>query len=534
MRFLIKNLNPITQKRLRRFIQKKRAYWSLWLLIILYIISLGSELICNNKPLYVRYNGKSYLPIFKYYPENTFLNNKKYTRPDYRKINNTAVFKNNKKNFMIFPLIPYGPYENIDPKSLRSEERVTLTMTLIPRVGNINIDNDFSVVRSISCGYFFNTENTSLHKIKFNNYWQISPELKKAIKGRFNNKPSSAISITQRNKIKPKIEAKISLSKFQSRSQPPRTVRITFRQVVSETTTPQTTIFDRDMNIIKSYSNLWEKIPNNQRTHIIELSKKRFNQYIDSFNLSIQDNIYKIDIDKNDINWPYPPVRDHWLGIDSTGRDVLARIIYGLRISMTFGFFLVAASMVIGTLVGAIQGYYGGKLDITGQRLIEIWSALPFLYVIILMGSIYGKGFGLLLFCYGIFNWIGISYYMRAEFLRLRKKQFVDAARCMGLPNRKIILKHILPNALTPIITFFPFSLVGAIGSLAALDFLGFGLPAPTASWGELLHQAKQFRWAWWLILYPSLSLFIVMILGIFIGEGVRDAFDPRPYSKME
>ncbi len=213
---------------------------------------------------------------------------------------------------------------------------------------------------------------------------------------------------------------------------------------------------------------------------------------------------------------------------------MLARIIYGLRISMTFGFLLVAVSMFVGTLIGAVQGYYGGRLDITGQRLIEIWSALPFLYVMILMGSIYGRSFVLLLFCYGIFNWIGISYYMRAEFLRLRKQPFVDSAKCMGISHLKIILRHIMPNALTPIITFFPFYLVGAIGALAALDFLGFGLPPPTPSWGELLYQAQQFRWAWWLILYPSLTLFIVMVLGIFVGEGVRDAFDPRPYSRME
>jgi microcin C transport system permease protein len=166
--------------------------------------------------------------------------------------------------------------------------------------------------------------------------------------------------------------------------------------------------------------------------------------------------------------------------------------------------------------------------------LIEIWSALPFLYIMILMGSIYGRSFGLLLFCYGIFNWIGISYYMRAEFLRLRALPFVDSARCMGIPAGTIMLRHIFPNAITPVLTFFPFSLVGAIGALAALDYLGFGLPPPTPSWGQLLHQAQQFRWAWWLILYPSLAIFTVMLLGVFIGEGVRDAYDPRRYSRME
>ncbi|MCD6271257.1 MAG: ABC transporter permease subunit [Deltaproteobacteria bacterium] len=201
---------------------------------------------------------------------------------------------------------------------------------------------------------------------------------------------------------------------------------------------------------------------------------------------------------------------------------------------MTFGLMLVACSMALGILTGAIQGYYGGFVDISCQRLIEIWSALPFLYIMILMGSVYGRSFSLLLVCYGLFNWIGISYYIRAEFLRLRQQPFVEAAKCLGVPSGKIIFKHILPNAMAPVITFFPFSLVGAIGSLAALDYLGFGLPPPTPSWGELLFQAQQYRWAWWLILYPSLALFIVMLCSVFVGEGIRNAFDPRRYTKLE
>ncbi|MBU1170382.1 MAG: ABC transporter permease subunit [Proteobacteria bacterium] len=235
-----------------------------------------------------------------------------------------------------------------------------------------------------------------------------------------------------------------------------------------------------------------------------------------------------------DIRFPFPPVKDHFLGIDEAGRDVLARIIYGLRISLTFGLVLVICSMALGISAGAIQGYYGGLVDISAQRMIEIWNAMPFLYVMILMGSVYGRSFGLLLVCYGIFNWIGISYYVRAEFFRLRKLSFVEAAKCLGIPSRKIIFKHIMPNAMVPVITFFPFSLVGAIGSLAALDYLGFGLPPPTPSWGELLAQAQQYRWAWWLILYPSLALFIVMLLGVFIGEGLRNAYDPKQYARLE
>jgi microcin C transport system permease protein len=213
---------------------------------------------------------------------------------------------------------------------------------------------------------------------------------------------------------------------------------------------------------------------------------------------------------------------------------VFARILYGMRIALLFGISLVLCTLAAGVIIGGIQGYYGGRLDILGQRVIEIWSALPFLYVMILLGSVYGRSFGLLLFCYALFNWIGISAYMRAEFLKLRRRPFVEAARCLGLPARTIMRRHILPNALIPLITFLPFMLVGSIGALTVLDFLGFGLPPPTPSWGELLHQAQAFRWAWWLILYPSAALFVVMILVTLIGEGVRDAYDPKPFSRMD
>jgi microcin C transport system permease protein len=260
----------------------------------------------------------------------------------------------------------------------------------------------------------------------------------------------------------------------------------------------------------------------------------RFDRPVDALLLDIDGAFYRAEFDKRDIRFPHPPTSRHLLGLDEAGRDVLARILYGLRISLTFGLVLVASSMALGISAGAVQGYYGGAVDITAQRMIEIWSALPFLYVMILMGSVYGRSFGLLLVCYGIFNWIGISYYVRGEFLRLRKQPFVEAAKCLGIPSFKIIFKHIMPNAMVPVITFFPFSLVGAIGSLAALDYLGFGLPPPTPSWGELLAQAQQYRWAWWLIVYPSLALFIVMLLGVFIGEGVRNAYDPKRYARLE
>ena len=235
-----------------------------------------------------------------------------------------------------------------------------------------------------------------------------------------------------------------------------------------------------------------------------------------------------------EVSYPFRPVPEHPFGIDAGGRDVYARVVHGMRIALVFGIVLAFFGMLFGLVIGAIEGYFGGKTDIVLQRFTEIWSAMPFLYVMIFIGSTMGRSFAVLLVCYAIFNWITVSYYMRAEFLRLRTRTFVEAAKVQGCSTSRIIFVHILPNALTPLITLFPFLLMGAIGSLAALDFLGFGLPPMTPSCGELLAEAQQFRSAWWLILFPSAALFIVMLLTVLIGEGLRDAFDPRQEARLE
>ena len=234
------------------------------------------------------------------------------------------------------------------------------------------------------------------------------------------------------------------------------------------------------------------------------------------------------------VSFPFRPVPDHPFGIDAGGRDVYARVVHGMRIALVFGLVLAFLGMLFGLVIGAIEGYFGGKTDIVLQRFTEIWSAMPFLYVMIFIGSTMGRSFAVLLVCYAIFNWITVSYYLRAEFLRLRTRTFVEAAKVQGSSTARIIFVHILPNALTPLITLFPFLLMGAIASLAALDFLGFGLPPMTPSCGELLAEAQQFRSAWWLILFPSAALFIVMLLTVLIGEGLRDAFDPRQEARLE
>lgn len=235
-----------------------------------------------------------------------------------------------------------------------------------------------------------------------------------------------------------------------------------------------------------------------------------------------------------EISYPFAPCAEHPFGLDQSGRDVMMLVIHGMRIALNFGLVLAFSGMIIGLIVGAVEGYFGGKTDIFCQRFTEIWSSVPFLYVMIFIGSTIGRSFTILLLCYAIFNWIAVSYYMRAEFFRLRSRTFVEAAKCQGFSAGRIIFGHILPNALTPLITLFPFLLMGAIASLAALDFLGFGLPPMTPSCGELLKQAQADPSSWWLIFFPAAALFIVMLLTVLIGEGLRDAFDPRQKSKLE
>ena len=334
--------SELTKDRLKRFKKIRRAYYSLCILGIAFFLSLFSEFIANDKPLFLRYNGRSYFPVLFFYSERTF-GGQYGTEADYRSLHNDQNFLKN--GFMIFPVIPHSP----------------------------------------------------LHS------------------------------------------------------------------------------------------------------------------YLDLKG-----------------NPPHPPSYSHWLGTDSTARDVLARLIYGFRICMVFSICLMVMGAIMGIIIGGIQGYLGGVVDIVVQRLIEIWSSLPFLYVVILFGSIYGSNFILLLIIMVIFHWIGLSYYMRGEFYKLKNLTYIKAARALGIGHLSIFFRQILPNALTPVITIMPFSLIGGITSLTALDFLGFGLPPPTPSWGELLSQGLNNLYAPWIAISTVSALFFTLLLATFIGEGVREAFDPK------
>jgi microcin C transport system permease protein len=340
--------SPLVRKKWQRFRKIRRGYVSLVIVISLYILSLGSDLIANNKAIIVRYEGRYFFPFLQYYPESLF-GGATNAEPNYRALK-VRLASEGGGNWALMPLIPYGPYE-----------------TLLELPG--------------------------------------SP--------------------------------------------------------------------------------------------------------------------------------PNPPSSEHWLGTDDRGRDVLVRLLYGFRISMTFSLEVTIFATILGVFIGALQGYYGGKFDLLVQRLIEIWATLPFLYIVIIISSIFEPSFHWLAFMLFLFSWMGMTFYMRGEFYREKSRDYVMAAKALGATDTRIIFRHILPNALTPIITFLPFSLVGNIFALTSLDFLGFGLPAPTPSWGELMQQGMGNIYSYWLSLSPVAALFFTLLLITFVGEAAREAFDPRQYQRL-
>ena len=262
----------------------------------------------------------------------------------------------------------------------------------------------------------------------------------------------------------------------------------------------------------------------------------------------------KFELETNNSNWvlmpPYPfspyeditfegnkmyepPSKKHWLGTDNTGRDVFARLCYAFNISISFALLLTVVNYIVGILIGGAMGYYGGRFDLIFQRIIEVWSSLPMLFVIIIISSILKPSFLLLIGIYTLVNWINMTYLMRAEFYREKSKPYVAAALSMGQSDYNVMFKHILSNSLVPIITYFPFSVVAGISALVGLDYLGFGLAPPTPSWGQMLDVGLSNITKWWMVFAPVSAQFFTLLLIVFIGEGVREAFDPKVYSRL-
>ena len=239
---------------------------------------------------------------------------------------------------------------------------------------------------------------------------------------------------------------------------------------------------------------------------------------------------------KNDRFPPFPPsIRDrHFLGTDNIGRDVFARLVYGFRIAIIFSLTLLIFNYSIGISIGCLMGYFGGKFDLFFQRILEIWSNIPFLYVIIIISSIIVPNFMILLMIMAFFQWIQITWVMRTVTYKEKEREYILAIRSLGASHLRIIFNHIIPNTISIIVTYAPFAISGGIVALTSLDYLGFGLPAPIPSWGELLSQGWQNMDAWWISLSVVSSLIITLMAVTFTGEGIREAFDPKLYSVYE
>lgn len=528
-------LSPLTKKRWSRFRRLPHAWWSLVALVALYILSGAAELLCNSKPLLLRHDGRWYFPLVEYVSEKELLANGRDVRADFIALNRQGVFQD---SFVLWAPLRNDPYRIVPPEELTPvlDDQVTITPEL--RVAGITVDSQLRIQRATGLHTFLppGAPEENLTRQPLEKYWVLPPELSTQLQPFFRGEEAAEVDLQlspQPSSPYPAVRLKIAASA--PRPQSRRVLRARLLETSQSQPQSQKWSFRPGENLPKESPLPWQELPEDLRQKIHQ-SRSTLDQNHNSvsFDYPLNGRQCNVTLQRQVVRYPFPPTAGHLMGLDDAGRDVLARIIYGLRIALNFGFILVICSLSVGTFFGILQGYAGGTTDIIGQRLIEIWSGLPFLYVMILMGSIYGPGFMLLLFCYAIFNWVGISYYVRAETLRLRNQPFVEAARCMGLSPWRIAWKHILPNALVPLITFFPFSLVGAIGSLAALDYLGFGLPPPSPSLGELLAQAQTNRWAWWLVLFPALTLFLVMLIGVMIGEGLRNAYDPRRQNRLQ
>jgi len=362
-------LSPLNARRWRNFKANRRAFWSLWIFLVLFVVSMLAEIVANDKPILVSYRGEWFVPAYRFYPETAF-------GGDFA---TEAIYRDEAVQCLI---VTGGRQECWDaPEEVMAEARAT-----------------------------------------------------GAVEG---------------------------------------------------------TPVDRGWM-------LWPPIPYHYRT-------------INNVGTA-----------------PSAPDADHWLGTDDTARDVAARVIYGFRTSILFTLIVTSVASVIGIAAGAVQGYFGGRTDLIFQRALEIWSSTPSLYVIIILFAILGRSFWLLVFVSTLFGWPALTGVVRAEFLRARNFEYVRAARALGVSDRVIMFRHILPNAMVATLTMLPFVVTGTIASLASLDYLGYGLPSSAPSLGELALQAKQNLQAPWLAFSAFFTFAIMLSLLVFIFEGVRDAFDPR------
>ena len=523
-------LDPITRKRLRRFRAIRRAWGSLWLLAGVFLISLLAPLLANDRPLLVRLRGEWIAPVRTFYPSSHFHPAAGADAPDYRALARDPLFSPESGNRMVWPLLPYGPHQVVKTESLRVDRIVTVHVRPAPRVATLNVDAEGRLSRTVAAGSFFGVADEAVDGLVLGDHFPLPESLQQAVRARLANQAAPGAEAMVRGKA---VSAVVSLPEFKPRSSAPRTVRLTARTAEDETAGATRLVLHEDGRV-EDVGAGWATWPEAVRKPVAEWAAAARTTPVENQVVEVGGRRLALRFDPLRVAYPFQPSPGHALGLDHSGRDVLVRILYATRIGLSFAFLLTLASTLLGVLIGSVQGYFGGWVDLAGQRFTEIWGSLPFLYVIILLSSVFGRSFLLLLGVYTVFNWIGMAAYIRAEYLRLRKQPFVESAVCLGARTSTILFRHILPNALTPVITLFPFLFVGAIASINALDYLGYGMPAGTPSFGELLNQAQDHRHAWWLTLYPSLSLFLLMLLGVFIGDGLRAAFDPRVRANLE
>lgn len=504
-------ISPANREKLKRFRKMRRAWVSFWLLMTLFVISLFSEVIANDTPWLMKFGGRFYFPRMQHLSQDLFYANGVNSSPDFYRLQTAESFASGSGNWMAWAPIRFSPENTVSPDLIQLPDQIKISRQRVQRVSEVRVSEQGRMKAGRESEWFFGETEI-----------ELPSAVREALIPRFANTAAAEIAIED-------VSGRFvwSLSAYEPLSRAPRSLRILLRENLPSQT--ETEVFT--LPAVSADRPAWWPAVAEAEQRLVDAATVP----VPAMRVTdTQGRAWEIRFVKETVQFPFRPVKNHPLGLDQSGRDVLVLILYATRISLIFGFTLVFFSMIIGTVMGGLQGYFGGGIDLVTQRVIEIYGAIPFLYAMIYLGSVFGQSFGLLLFVYAIFNWIGISYYMRAEFLKLRKQPFTEAAHSLGLPTGRIMWKHILPNALVPLITFFPFSLVGAIGSLSALDYLGFGLPVGTPSWGDLLSQAQTYRYAWWLIVYPTLILFTVILLGVFIGEGLRSAFDPKRETHWE
>ncbi|MBS0014112.1 MAG: hypothetical protein KFF46_09080, partial [Desulfobacterales bacterium] len=369
--------NPVARKRLARFHSMKRAWIALWLLVILYGASLGAELLCNATPLYVRFEGRSFFPVFSYYAEDVFTGSGRHTRPDYKALAQSPAFSENDGHFMIFAPHPHGPYQSVKPQSIDVADHVTIRLTPEPRVASVDIAPDLEITGSRLLSFFTRTAPDKTPPGRLTDYFDLPEKLTRALATRFANQAAPFARFVLENKHGQAFSG--ILAEYEPRNRTPDTVRMLIYEPAMKDARDITVSLTPDLQPISSWPKLWENISQSEQEVIKSLAAERFDAPVADYRVVADGRQYIAGFEKQDVRFPYPPVAGHPLGLDAAGRDVLARIVYGMRIAMSFGLLLVGASMSLGVAAGAVQGYYGGKLDITAQRFVEIWNALPFL-----------------------------------------------------------------------------------------------------------------------------------------------------------